>query len=49
MNLIYIYVSIRNTLTTQALNDWLVELDIMGPVIATVTPDMLLWDAFKKT
>jgi len=49
MNLISIYGSIRNTLTTQALNDWLVALDIMEPVNATVTPDMPLWDAFKKT
>jgi len=41
--------NIRNTFATQELNDWLVALDIMEPVIATVTPDMPLSEAFKKT
>jgi CBS domain-containing protein len=40
---------IRNTFSTQELNDWLVALDIMEPVIATVTPDMPLSDALEKT
>ncbi|MHC4545243.1 MAG: CBS domain-containing protein, partial [Planctomycetota bacterium] len=41
--------NIRNTFATQELNDWLVALDIMEPVIATVTPDMPLSEAFEKT
>jgi len=38
----------RNTFTTQELNDWLVALDIMEPVIAKVTPDMGLSEALEK-
>jgi CBS domain-containing protein len=41
--------NIRNTFATQELNDWLVALDIMEPVIATLTPGMPLSDAFEKT
>jgi len=40
---------IRNTFATQELNDWLVALDIMEPVIARVTPDVALSEAFEKT
>jgi len=40
---------IRNTFMTQELNDWLVAIDIMEPVIATVTPEMPLSVAFEKT
>jgi Kef-type K+ transport system membrane component KefB/predicted transcriptional regulator len=40
---------IRNTFATQELNDWLVALDIMEPVIAKVTPDIALSEAFEKT
>jgi len=40
---------IRNTFTTQELNDWLVALDIMEPVIAKVTPAVALSEAFEKT
>ncbi len=39
---------IRNTFMTQELNDWLVALDIAEPVIARVTPDMALSEAFEK-
>ena len=40
---------IRSTFATQELNDWLVALDIMEPVIAKVTPDTGLSEAFEKT
>jgi len=40
---------IRNTFTTQELNNWLVALDIMEPPIAKVTPDVALSEAFEKT
>ena len=40
---------IRNTFTTQELNDWLVALDIMEPPIAKVTPAVALSEAFEKT
>jgi len=39
---------IRNTFTTQELNDWLVALDIMEPVTAKISSDMLLAEAFAK-
>jgi Kef-type K+ transport system membrane component KefB len=39
---------IRTTFATQELNDWLVALDIMEPIIAKVTPDMALSVAFEK-
>jgi Kef-type K+ transport system membrane component KefB len=39
---------IRNTFTTQELNDWLVALDIMEPVVATVTSDTSLSEALEK-
>ncbi len=39
---------IRNTFATQELNDWLVALDIMEPVIGKVTPDIALSDALEK-
>ncbi len=38
---------IRNTFTTQELNDWLVALDITEPVIAKVTPDTPLSKAME--
>jgi len=40
---------IRNTFATQELNDWLVALDIMEPIIAKVPPDVGLSEAFEKT
>ena len=40
---------IRNTFMTQELNDWLVALDIMEPIITRVTPDMALLEALEKT
>ena len=40
---------IRNTFATQELNDWLVALDIMEPVVAKATPDVALSEAFEKT
>ena len=40
---------IRNTFTTQELNDWLVALDIMEPLIAKVTPEVSLSEAFEQT
>ena len=40
---------IRNTFATQELHDWLVALDIMEPVIAAVTPNIGLSEAFEKT
>jgi NhaP-type Na+/H+ or K+/H+ antiporter len=39
---------IRNTFTTQELNDWLVALDIMEPIIARITPGAALSEAFDK-
>jgi Kef-type K+ transport system membrane component KefB len=39
---------IRKTFTTQELNDWLVALDIMEPIIAETTPDTPLAEAFDK-
>ncbi len=39
---------IRNVFATQELNDWLVALDITEPVIAKVTPNTALSDAFEK-
>jgi Kef-type K+ transport system membrane component KefB len=39
---------IRATFATQELNEWLVALDIMEPIIAKVTPDMALSVAFEK-
>jgi len=39
---------IRNTFTTQELNDWLVALDIIEPIIAKVTPDIALSEALEK-
>ena len=41
--------NIRNTFATQELNDWLVALDIMEPIIAKVTRDMVLSEALEKT
>jgi len=40
---------IRNTFATQELNDWLVALDIMEPIIAKATPDLELAEAFEVT
>jgi Kef-type K+ transport system membrane component KefB len=40
---------IRNTFATQELNDWLVALDIMEPIIGKATPDMPLAEAMDKT
>jgi Kef-type K+ transport system membrane component KefB len=39
---------IRNTFITQELNDWLVALDIMEPIIDRITPDTPLSEAFDK-
>ncbi len=39
---------IRNTFANQELNDWLVALDIMEPIIARVTPQMPLSEAFEQ-
>jgi len=39
---------IRNTFTTQELNDWLVALDIVEPIIAKVNPELALSEAFDK-
>jgi Kef-type K+ transport system membrane component KefB len=39
---------IKNTFATQQLNDWLVALDIMEPVIAKMTPDMPLSEALEN-
>jgi len=39
---------IRNTFATQELNDWLVALDIMEPIVGKVTPDMALSDALEE-
>jgi Kef-type K+ transport system membrane component KefB len=39
---------IRNTFATQELNEWLVALDIMEPVVATVTPQTPLAEAFAQ-
>ena len=38
---------IRNTFTTQELNDWLVALDVMESVIARVGPETALSEAFE--
>ncbi|MBN1804111.1 MAG: cation:proton antiporter [Sedimentisphaerales bacterium] len=39
---------IRNTFSTQELNDWLVALDIAQPVVATVQPKIPLAEALEK-
>ncbi|MHC4155315.1 MAG: cation:proton antiporter domain-containing protein [Planctomycetota bacterium] len=39
---------IRNTFTTQELNDWLVALDVMEPVIDRITPDAPLAEALDR-
>ncbi|MHC4620025.1 MAG: CBS domain-containing protein [Planctomycetota bacterium] len=39
---------IRNTFTTQELNDWLVAPDITEPIIARMTPNAALSEAFQK-
>jgi len=39
---------IRGTFATQELNDWLVALDIVEPVIATTTPAVPLSEAMEK-
>ncbi|MHC4174573.1 MAG: cation:proton antiporter domain-containing protein [Planctomycetota bacterium] len=39
---------IRNTFATQELNDWLVALDVMEPIIAKVTPDVALSKALER-
>lgn len=39
---------IRNTFATQELNDWLVAMDIMEPVVVRVSPDISLTDAFEE-
>ncbi len=40
---------VRNIFATQELNDWLVALDIMEPIVAMATPDMALSEAFEQT
>ncbi len=39
---------IRNTFATQELNDWLVALDIIEPIITEVAPDIALSEAFEQ-
>jgi Kef-type K+ transport system membrane component KefB/predicted transcriptional regulator len=39
---------IRNTFATQELNDWLVALDIMEPIIAKIAPEMPLSQALER-
>lgn len=39
---------IRNTFATRELHDWLVALDIMEPIVAKITPQMPLAEAFEK-
>jgi len=39
---------IRNTFATQELHDWLVALDIMEPVVARITPETPLSEAFHR-
>jgi len=39
---------IRKTFATQELNDWLVALDIMEPIIAKSAPDTVLSEAFER-
>lgn len=39
---------VRNSFATQQLNDWLVALDIMEPVVGKVIADMPLSEAFEK-
>jgi Mg/Co/Ni transporter MgtE len=39
---------IRNTFTTQELNDWLVALDVMEPIIDRMTPDAPLSEALDR-
>lgn len=40
---------IKRTFATQELNDWLVALDIVEPLVGTVTPEIALSDAIEKT
>jgi len=40
---------IRSTFATQKLNDWPVALDIMEPVVARITPETPLSEAFQRT
>jgi len=40
---------IRKTFATQELNDWLVALDIAEPIVAKITPEMALSEAFEKS
>ncbi|UCC96655.1 MAG: cation:proton antiporter [Phycisphaerales bacterium] len=39
---------IRNTFSTQELNDWLVAIDIAEPVVAKVTPEEALSEALER-
>jgi len=39
---------IRNTFTTQELNNWLVALDIAEPVVAKITPDVMLSEGIER-
>lgn len=39
---------IRSTFATQELNDWLVALDIVEPLVATLTPETALSQAMEK-
>jgi len=39
---------IRSTFATQELNDWLVALDIVEPLIGTIAPEMALAKAFEE-
>jgi len=40
---------IRNTFATQEINDWLIAMDIIEPIVARLGPDAELSEAFNKT
>lgn len=40
---------IRNTFATQEVNDWLIAMDVIEPIVARLGPDVALSEAFNKT
>ena len=40
---------IRNTFATQELNNWLIAMDIVEPIVADISPDTALSEAFNRT
>jgi CBS domain-containing protein len=40
---------VRNTFVTTEINDWLIALDIMEPIVAKTAPDVPLTKALKKS